>query len=274
MMKNLLIGNGVNLNTNSDIFSANNIRDRFYKALQNTGYKENEYNLKYCLQDWLNQVSIDKENIELIVNHAYTYVVNNIKNKESFVGSIDEYRVKKILTKVAVKAIFINDDNFIDLVINENIKNEIIKYDNVFTLNYYEYWDHTMKAKYLHGKIKRIDLANSIDSAECIFSIKENENKSDVYIVYPSDNLTPSDDLHPGEELILYTELKELDELSIFGVSTDADNLLLDSIKSIRQKTIFVHGMNRNEIREWKKHFGESTFLNSSEFTNERSKYE
>ncbi len=276
MKKNLLIGNGVNLNTDNTIFSPNNIRDRFYSALYNAIYTKEEQELKCHIDNWLILAKIDDVNIEKIANNAYVYIKNNmVGGEERFVGSNNDYRVKNILTNNALNAIFIENEKFINIEIYDYVKDEISKYDNIYTLNYNEYWDDLDRVEYLHGKIKIICLMNkySIDVSECIFAMEE-EQKSEVYIKYPSENLTPASDLFPGGKIKLYEELKGLDEISIFGVSPFGDSQLLDSVKSIRQKTIFVHGMNRNEIREWKKHFGESTFLNSSEFTNERSKYE
>lgn len=273
MKKNLLIGNGINQCSNTDLLSADRISDRFYLSLKQTNYleTETEIEIKSCLDRWLTLKPEKDINIEKIANNVYNYIKDNIDGgKEKFLGSNNEYRLKKILTQNALNAIFIQNNKFITIDIDKIIKDEIPKYDNIYTLNYHEYWDDLDKVKYLHGKIKLVTRLDKdlINPSECIFSIKDEEEKSKVDAVYPSENLFPAEDLYTGGEIKLYEELNKLDHIVIFGVSPYADRELMNKIKNIKEQIIFVYDNNKAEIEKWKENIGESIFLNSSEFKN------
>ena len=253
------------------MFSSDQISARFYLSLKQMSYRETEIEIKFYLDKWLTLKPEKNINIEEIANNVYIYIRDNIEGgKEKFLGSNNEYRLKKILTQNALNAIFIKNDKFIDIDIDKIIQDELSSYDNIYTLNYYEYWDTSHKAKYLHGKIKLTTQQDKdfINSSECIFSIKEEEEKSKVNAVYPNKNLFPAEDLYPGGELKLYEELNELDHIIIFGVSPYADRELMNKIKKIKKRTIFVYDGGEDEIKKWKENIGEAKFVNSKKFIN------
>ncbi len=273
MKKNLLIGNGINI-AHTDLFSLDNIRDRFYETLLKDNFNENEQEIKKYILQWVKLKQKLKLNIEEVSNDAYEYVKTHIEKEKGVFNSNNNQRLVRIIKRNALNAIFIKNNKFINISITEDIKEKIEYFENIFTLNYYEYWDEMGKAQYLHGKIELLKNADElIDISKCVFSPKLHEDKCDVETLYPSNILYPSEDLTPGNSKKLYEELKGLDELSIFGVSPYGDTQLLDCITPIKQKRIFVHKMEEDDIKEWEKHVGKSKFLNSSEFTNERSNY-
>ena len=78
----------------------------------------------------------------------------------------------------------------------------------------------------------------------------------------PSDFLYPSDDLFPEDSNPLYSQLEELDELDLLGMSPDGDQSLIDKIKEIKQEkrdnfkvSVYIRNYEKNagEKREkWK----------------------
>ena len=270
MKQNLLIGNGINLNTvsNNLDFYPDNIEHRFYNELNNVKYTEEEQELKTHLDRWLKIKTNKSKNIEQIANDVYCYIENHILNKENFTNSNNDIRLKKILIKASINAIFLNNKKFINIEIIDSIKNQLSKYENIYTLNYHEYWDEFDKVEYLHGNIEINNTMDTyvIDSTSCIFSTKLGKEKSKESAVYPCDTLLPSTDLHPNGEKKLYEELIGLDMIDIFGVSPSDDEELMAKIKKIDKKTIYIHKMNKNEILKWKKYVGKAIFLDSTEF--------
>jgi len=274
MKKNLLIGNGINQCTNSNKFSSSQIRERFHEALLNNINSIPHENLKQHLS---NSISIirkeDDLNIEQIAAKIYEYIQNNIINEDGYFSGNDDQRLMRIIKKVALEAIFIENNKFIDIEISTDIINIINTYENIFTLNYYEYGNHSSKATYLHGKVTKSDNNDRIEGYEsCLFSPKLNEEKSIVEAVKPSEHLYPADDLTPGGKIILYDALDQLDEIDIFGVSPFGDKELISKINTINKKKVFIYNMNTDneELLEWKNIMNESKYLDSTMFINKR----
>lgn len=272
MRDNLLLGNGVNQCTSKKMFSATYIKHRFYKDLCDYNYSEDQKDIKLYFLEFVEKAvnEIDNElNIEKIASRVYKYVKCNLtKNQEDFAGSNNDYRLQDIIKKIACEAIFIEKDKFIDIKIDKDIEKLIMKYENVYTLNYHEYWDRSNKSHYLHNRIKLIpESTEIIDSSACIFSLKFEENKGVATSLFLGDSLYPANDLRPrGMEL--YECLDKLDQIDIFGVSPDGDEELMEKIDRIDEKIIFIHKIceNEKEVLKWKEYIGEAIYLDSDNF--------
>ena len=274
MKKNLLIGNGINQCTNSNKFSSSQIRERFHEALLNNINSIPHENLKKHLSHSINIIKEeDNLNIEQIAAKIYEYIKNNIINEDGYFSGNDDQRLMRIIKKIALEAIFIENNKFINIEISTDIINIINTYENIFTLNYYEYGNHSIKAIYLHGKVtKSINSDRIGDYESCIFSPKLNEEKSIAEASYPSEYSYPAEDSYPSGKIILYDELDQLDEIDIFGVSPFGDKELISKINTINKKKIFIYNMNTNneELLEWKNIINESEYLDSTMFINKR----
>lgn len=150
----------------------------------------------------------------------------------------------------------------------------IEKYENVFTLNYYEFWDVNNICKYLHGKIHLEEFAYSkkpmlfysteryrgleeyrekvsklrsqfnmheLSTSDIIFS-PEFYKKSEMIALghYPSDSLFPADDLFLHEVKELYTELDNVKNIDVFGLSPYGDEDLIDKLNGMEMVTVYV----------------------------------
>ena len=270
MKKNLLIGNGINQCTNSNKFSSSQIRERFITTLLNNINSIPHENLRKHLSNSISIINKDNNlNIEQIAAEIYEYIKNNIINEDGYFSGNDDQRLIHIIKKVALEAIFIENGKFIDIEVSENIIDIISTYENIFTLNYYEYGKYSIKTIYLHGRVTRSKNSNGIEGYEsCNFSPKLYEAKSTAEALYPSEHLYPADDLTPAGKIILYDELNQLDEIDIFGVSPFGDKELISKINTINKKKVFIHNMNdeNKELLEWKKIINESEYLDSNMF--------
>jgi len=92
--------------------------------------------------------------------------------------------------------------------------------------------------------------------------------KSQVDALYPSENLCPSDDLIPSGFHELYGPLKGIECIDIFGVSPFGDYELLDCIKKISKKRIFIYKKvnNDTEVSVWQQRVGDAHYLDAEEF--------
>jgi predicted membrane-bound dolichyl-phosphate-mannose-protein mannosyltransferase len=192
---NLLLGNGVNQNSNSDELNSFKIKKRFLGFLdQNMQITEHEV-IKNAYNKHKNEITKSGEdNIEVFSNFIFH------KLKKDFDIYNNKYRLRDILKENAIKSIFIKDSKFINIEIDKSIKDQILEYDNIFTLNYYAYWDEKNICDYLHGQVKFIDgeIANIKDLA---FNPNLKVPKSEAKLIYPSKKIYPRYDLEPGKKV-------------------------------------------------------------------------
>lgn len=269
MRSNLLIGNGINQCSDTKEFSANKIKDRFCNALRKNTQDIQFEELRRLLIESEEVIrSKDDLNIEQIASIVFSFVKERIEKENGvFTGNQDQ-RLKRIIKKIAIETLFINDDEFIDINIWPQVIVAIYKYQTTFTLNYYEYWDHSNKCVYLHNKINRPKNGSEIDGYEkCIFS-PINGIKSKSETLYPSEHLYPAKDLYPMGELLLYEPLKNIKSIDVFGVSPYGDRELIEKIRKINKKEIYIYKIEEHEeeLNEWNKLVGDSEYLDSRYF--------
>lgn len=247
--KNLLLGNGVNQNSSSKELNPLKINKRFISLL-NDNMKVTEHKIiKNIYNKYKKEIAnTRKDNIEEFSSFIFYKLINDFKIDN------DKYRLRDILKTTAIKSIFINNDRFIDIKINKKIKEKILTYDNIFTLNYYAYWDENKVCNYLHGRVKFIDgeIANIQDLA---FNPNLKVPKSKSKLIYPSENLYPRKDLKPGKKFKLYRDLKEISTINIFGVSPYGEDDLFNILNKMDRITIFIYQISSNleEIKKWEK---------------------
>jgi len=265
MKKNLLLGNGVNQNTDSKKLNNCKIKDRFTYQYLNELPSIKYDDLRLELKNAISMIDLCNGNIEQIAANAYNYVKHAFCTKVGYFSGNHEYRIKRFLRRVALNSIFYDNKSFIYLSICPEVVKTINLYKTIMTLNYYEYWDSKEKAIYLHGKVK-LDSNEVDDYSSCIFSPELTVKKSVSISIYPSEHLYPADDFIPMGVDNLYKELDGLNSIDIFGVSPYGDKELINKLVNIPEITIYVYDSNEEEIELWKSKLPQSVFINSELF--------
>ncbi len=84
--------------------------------------------------------------------------------------------------------------------------------------------------------------------------------------LYPSNDLFPAEDLFPYGGRDIYKNLDNIDKIEIFGMSPYGDKTIIDKIKKIKNKKIFVYNLEQDQINEWEKYGINNCFIDSSRF--------
>lgn len=294
-MKSLLIGNGLNLANNNFYLNIDMVKNRFLTELkeklilfQKALYLD-ELNYddiyKYIIKEYIG--------IEQLAGHLFDYIQAKVNEKRKF-NENDNYRTIELIGIIALRALFIIDNQFIEPQVTELYTSKMNKYDKIFTLNYIESWDKNNNCIYLHGNISKFfqnyngqsvttnilihnpeikdyfkDNPVVLDLGEIIF-VPDNKKVNKLSYVgtpyYPSNTLYPADDLFLKESKDIYEDLDNAESLDIFGVSPYGDKSLINKLMKIPQITIYVHNLNELEIMEWKKSLPWAIFKDSSSF--------
>lgn len=303
---NLLLGNGINLINDNNKFSANSISKRvklsielaieYFSMTVNTFYLDE---LKDC---------IDFDNYDKNIEQLFFDIYKEVIIKERFDYFIPLYERRLIefidtIKRVLINSIFIESGNFIEIKIPKKIVDKIYTFKNIYTMNYFEYWDKENKAVYLHGKLKyqeynrndftidQLKYENDVDYNEAVdkdlgyhmfFPI---ENTDDL-IMAPSTRFIDKQKLKDidrsykklGPFLFkninlnktkLYEELENIEEISIFGLSPFGDDILMNKLNKIPKIKIYVYNLKNNfkEVNKWKIELPHAKLIDSSEFT-------
>lgn len=256
MKENLLIGNGINSNAklNNESLSRENIRIRF---LNNIELNQKEFLEFVDDEDFSNflEEGIDN-NIEVLAENCFKSFSKNLKENEKI-------KLQKLIEKLSIESIFFEKE-FIKIEIKDYFIKQIIKYKNIFTLNYFEYWDKNYICNYLHGKINIEN--NKIISHNCIFNCRNDRDKQSKDALFPSNDLFPSDELKPNSIYNFYSDLENLKSLDIFGMSPEADENILEVISRIKEVRVYIHNMNKEKKDEWKKNIPHIKCIDSNNF--------
>ena len=209
------------------------------------------------------------------------------KNKKDNWSVNDEIRVLDVLICICITSIFFTTEGKISSIYDPQKLPSLNKYDSIYTLNYYEFWDADHKCIHLHGRIhlekvgdvknailvstERMNLeeyARTIESMRTIYSVieirpsefilaPEKHEKSKLYNVLglrTSKGLYPAKDLQPRPARRLYTELDKIDELDILGMSPYGDDSIIDNINKKKKVRIYIYNKKSNaETEVWKK---------------------
>lgn len=304
MAKILLLGNGINSYLGVGSLSASSIKERFLNNYEFYKYIIEEM-IHIKLPDALYKYIEDKQTdngIEQLVDDIYTEV--HILKNDTWTYN-DQYRIERILKSLSITSIFYDKEGKIDTRHSEYKMFDLKEYENIYTLNYYEFWDDNHVCKYLHGyfdyknskdgkNIKLID--KYIDRNDDFNNIKENLNGNLVFerlqdIVFSPTSIEKSNNtnikplmplrhMYPAKDLILtkskslYSELNAIDHLDIFGMSPYGDKNIIQEINKCKSVTVYVYGLNNQltssleEVEEWNKVIKvDQSFEDSSEIS-------
>ena len=286
MSRGLLLGNGINARLGIKNLSVESIGNRFNKnvliyfdIIRVLFHVELE---EKFLQDLERKGS--NIGIETLAEILYEHIKKNKKDNWSV---NDEIRVLDVLICICITSIFFTTEGKISSIYDPQKLPSLNKYDSIYTLNYYEFWDADHKCIHLHGRIhlekvgdvknailvstERMNLeeyARTIESMRTIYSVieirpsefilaPEKHEKSKLYNVLglrTSKGLYPAKDLQPRPARRLYTELDKIDELDILGMSPYGDDSIIDNINKKKKVRIYIYNKKSNaETEVWKK---------------------
>ena len=298
-MKSLLLGNGLNIANNNSFLSNEEIKKRFLKNLKDEIKTiENLLNIENIDYDDL-KLRAEKETGIEQMSGAIFEQFRNILEKQGKMDWLQCNKIIQILGVISIKSIFIVDGKFRKPKIYDCYVKKIHSYRRIFTLNYIETWDIKNNCNYLHGNVKN-DLGcydgqyittNTLNLNSFINRKKEPKiflNLTDIVFIpnnkivtkqeYVGNGLFPNKcglSIYPGNDLFpyggkgdIYSDLADVNDLEIFGVSPYGDQSLIDKIKNIDNIKIYVYDIERNkkEVCEWKKYFPNATFADSGDF--------
>lgn len=280
MGKSLLLGNGINMHLSVEKFSLNEIANRFVDSLKNSstifkllfGVSISEVVIYDTIQ------KSDNIGIETLAKNVYNYVINNTTGYKSVNMQM---RLIDTIICSAMSAIFSDGNKLLGTTYEQTKMLNLENYENVFTLNYFEFWDVKNICKYLHGRIdlnaiicnekpilfyskeRYIGLEEyrgkinkmkqqfnvyELYTREIVFS-PEFHRKSEMVALghYPSDLLFPADDFFLYEPRKLYSELNNVKCIEIFGLSPYGDIDLIDKLNEMEMVTVYVYNKDNNE---------------------------
>lgn len=301
MDKSLLLGNGINIRLGIDSLKASEIRKRFsdnlkiYKPLIEKMF---DVNMNKIIEEYSNVA--EDESIEKLVTILEESI---IKNHKGYFTKNDEIRLEDIIVDMGLTSIFFNVKTGINLK-RQDVALKLADYKNIFTLNYYEFWDENHICKYLHGKfdlsmydnikkkilisekwknipeykkiIDELHKENDIDilyrnNTDVILS-STNKHKDKLHYVaglYSSNDIYPSDDLLLINCKQLYKELDGIEHLDIYGMSPYGDVAIINKIKNVKNVKVYVYDKEHNaQLKEWGKILSTTNceILDSGEF--------
>ena len=284
MAKGLLIGNGINARLGIKDLYTEYIFQRFIENVSTYSIIAQKLFNVQIADDFIKYLPKQCNNlgIETLADELYKYIKSNQKQSGT---ENDEDRLQDFITCIGITSIFYTKEGKIDSDYDQAMLPSMSQYDYICTLNYAEFWDTDHKCIYLHGKIdlpkfpnkkdailvstarlphesyaqavdsiKKTNSVVEIDLSDIIFSPKGvNKNKLNcVAGIFPSQNLYPGQDLFTYGSKELYTELRKVDELDVFGMSPYGDAGIIDEINSKNKVRVFVYKKNENaETRIW-----------------------
>lgn len=114
----------------------------------------------------VNEITISSNwGIETLAGRVYEYVSKQLSDSWSV---NDDMRLQDLLTCIAITTIFLDFGGKRKVVYQADMLPDFDKYDCIFTLNYYEFWDKKGITKPLHG---HVDLSKIYDDTDMLVSI-------------------------------------------------------------------------------------------------------
>ena len=286
MTRGLLFGNGINARIGIEGLAVSEIKERFRQNMYRNSYVSEALYGVTLSNDVCNDIirSSKEDGIESLAGSLYTYIKTYANQRWT---DNDEIRLQDVVKCIALTSIFYDKNGRICTNYDSKKLLDISGYESVYTLNYLEFWDKNEKCIYLHGKIDLDSLGDGqnillasrerncfskykdamdvigkfndvklIDTSNIIFAPDSipKEKLIDVTGVYPSNNLYYADDLFSHSKKELYTQLGDVEELDIFGLSPYGDDSLIGAINRMKSVTIYVHNMETSEeVEVWDK---------------------
>lgn len=305
MRENLLLGNGINLDLGVSELSAKSIFRRFqdiliktsplYEYLMGKGFDTQICNSIFA--DCKNNA--EKLGIEALARNVYDYLKNSDKWSKN-----NERELKDFVTVSAINAIFYNGNTTINIapITNEanRIKISTLKaYNNIYSLNYAEFWDSVNKCCFLHGNYELLEVSSAGKDIILFYPYNDDsgtykrriDQLSDKYSMHkylpnvvfaplmdkqdslcdghvPDEILFPSLNLFPSNVRQLYVELNNIESLDIFGMSPVGDDRLIRRLSGIPNLTIYVLNMEEKQVHQWNDLLNRECCVDSSSFYN------
>lgn len=284
MVKGLLIGNGINARLGMKDLYTEYIFQRFIENVSVYSIMIQKLFGVQVKDDFIRYLQKQGKGlgIETLADELYKYIRDS--QKENWEDN-DEYRLQDVVTCIGITSIFYTKEGKIGNDYDQAMLPSMSQYDCIFTLNYTEFWDISHKCIYLHGKIDLPEFPNKkeailvsaarmqlesyaeavssinkthsvieVDLSDIVFAPKGvNKNKlTCVAGIFPSPNLYPGPDSFTYRPKELYTELSQVDELDVFGMSPYGDAGIIDKINSKNKVRVFVYKKNDNgEAKVW-----------------------
>lgn len=284
-MRNLLLGNGFNMHLDIKNMSVTDIRTRFQNCLvASSPIYELLFDISLT-EEICNSLfqNIQKNGIESLTEIVHSYILENTSCKITLNLRM---RLLDALICSALTAIFFNGSEKIGKKYNTSNLPNMNAFDNIFTLNYAEFWDNSNRCIFLHGKydidsvptnnkplllysherycgfenyastitkLKSTFNTQPLNTSNIIFS-PEFSTKSNMIALgrYPSENLYPANDLFLHQIHNLYTELDNITTIEIFGMSPYGDDSLIEKLNQMEHVIIYVYNKNNNiETKDW-----------------------
>ena len=286
MGRNLLLGNGINMHLDVKGMQLDKIANRFFESLIiSSDFFELMFHVKFTSElcnEFRSKTS--KLGIESLAFKVYEYLENRI----SPIYDNDRLRILDAIICCAMTAIFYENDVQLGNHWNHANLPDFSRYQHIYTLNYYEFWDEEGRCEYLHGKYIMEDWKHDgkpvmhysderyvgypgykeivekmackynmqkLNTAMLIFSPEFHSKLEMAYLGgYPSNKLKPAADIFPMEVPKLYKELDSVNEIEIFGMSPYGDDDLIKKINRMDKVTVYVYNLkNSHEADVWKK---------------------
>ncbi len=280
MEKSLLLGNGINMHLSVEKFTLNEIANRFAESLKNSSTIF-ELLFEVSISEAVIYETIQKsgnKGIETLAKNVYDYIINNATENKNINMLM---RLLDTMVCSAITAIFCDGNKLLGKTYTQSKMLNIEKYENVFSLNYIEFWDVKNICKYLHGhielnpiicnekpilfyskdryiglegyrdkinKLKKQFNTCELFTRDIVFS-PEFHKKSEMIALghYPSEQLFPADDFFIYEPKKLYAELDNVKCLDVFGLSPYGDNDLINKLNEMEMVTVYVYDKENNE---------------------------
>lgn len=305
MRTNLLLGNGINLDLGVSELCAESIFRRFqdiliktsplYEYIMGKGFDTQICNSIFA--DCKNNA--EKLGIEALARNVYDYLKNSDKWSKN-----NERELKDFITVSAINAIFYNGNTTINIAPITNKANRIKistlkSYNNVYSLNYAEFWDSANKCCFLHGNYELLEVSSAgkdiilfypynddsgtykrlIDQLSDKYSMREYfpnvvftplmDKQDSLYDGHvPCETLFPGLNLFPSNVRQLYVELDNIESLDIFGMSPFGDDRLIQQLSVIPKLTIYVLNKEEKQVEKWNDLLKRKCCVDSSSFYN------
>lgn len=279
-MSNLLLGNGINMCLKIEGLQEDEIAKRFFENLIRSSCLFHllfgiEFNENICKE--LSK-KIDKKGIESLTYFVYDYVIENMK----IAKSVNTYmRLLDAIICCAITAIFYEQNKRLGVNYQEKNLPNMKRYDKIFTLNYVEYWDKENRCIYLHGHYESDKVICNNKPLlhysceryvgydgykELVQELNKKYNMCELYTrpiifspefykkaemnslgAYPSERLQPATDLFPFDMPKLYSELDNINNLEIFGMSPYGDDDLIKRLNTMKKIIVYVYDKEHSE---------------------------
>ena len=283
MKKGIILGNGINNRIGIESFSLEQIRRRFVENIKRyMPLFEASFDKCFDETEMVDRLLASTNwGIETLSGIVYEYISKQFGDDWSV---NDDIRLQDLLSCIAITTIFLDQNGKRRVVYQEDKLPDFNRYDYIFSLNYYEFWDKKKVVKPLHGyvdlskiyddsdllvsiprmryekykttvdELSKANKVQMIDLSEVIFAPSTVDKNHLICVVglYPSNKIFPAEDLDLINPKTLYEELKEMDEIDIFGMSPYGDDSIIDIINSMKKVRVFVYNKaSSTETKDW-----------------------